>query len=62
MRLCELAAIDPYAETAHAKKDANRQRLYKVLDQCWDGSKQQADALINLLQSASKLTSRSSST
>lgn len=60
MRLCELARIDPYAEAATAQKSTTRQRLYKVLDQCWDGSKEQADTLINLLQSASKLASQRS--
>ena len=54
-RLCELAGIDPYMEAASTQKNTTRLRLYKVLDQCWDGSKEQADMLISLLQSASKL-------
>lgn len=60
MRLCELARINPYAEAAIAQKSTTRQRLYRVLDQCWDGSKEQADTLINLLQSASKLAAQKS--
>lgn len=55
VRLCELAGIDPYMEADSTQQNTTRLRLHKVLDQCWDGSKEQADTLINLLQSASKL-------
>lgn len=58
VHLCKLAKVDPYVESAVTQQSATRLRLHRALDLCWDGSKEQADTLINLLQAASKLAGR----